>query len=183
MPATMATHRKATRRMTIHRTLMATIIISMTSIAVMSIITAIPMLMTTSKPTPRRRAVARTGATREGVSQPADGRGVMTEIEAAALYRLMTWLSPSFPVGAFSYSSGIEWAVEAGDIGDASSLRDWLAAMLANGSGFCDGVFLAQAHRAAASGDCARLREIAELAAALAPSKERHMETTAQGNA
>ena len=62
----------------------------------------------------------------------------MNADEAAALYRLMTWLSPSFPVGAFSYSSGIEWAVEAGDITDAASLRDWLAAMLGDGSGFCD---------------------------------------------
>ena len=77
--------------------------------------------------------------------------------EAAALYRLMTWLSPAFPVGAFSYSSGIEWAVEAGDIADAASLRDWLAAMLADGPGFCDGVFLAHAHRAASAGDDAAL--------------------------
>ncbi len=52
----------------------------------------------------------------------------MTDAEAAALYRLMTWLSPAFPVGGFSYSSGIEWAVEAGDINDAASLKDWLAA-------------------------------------------------------
>ncbi len=51
-------------------------------------------------------------------------------LEAAALYRLMTWLSPAYPVGAFSYSSGIEWAVEAGDISDAETLRRWLAAML-----------------------------------------------------
>jgi len=41
---------------------------------------------------------------------------------SSALYRLMAWLSPSYPVGAFSYSSGIEWAVEAGDIKDAESL-------------------------------------------------------------
>ena len=41
----------------------------------------------------------------------------------AALYRLMAWMSPSYPVGAFSYSSGIEWAVEAGDIKDAESLE------------------------------------------------------------
>ena len=93
----------------------------------------------------------------------------------------MTWLSPSFPVGAFSYSSGIEWAVEAGDIVDAASLRDWLAAMLADGPGFCDGVFLAHAHRAASSGDHAALREIAELAAAFAPSRERHLETIDPG--
>jgi len=107
----------------------------------------------------------------------------MTEDEAAALYRLMTWLSPSFPVGAFSYSSGIEWAVEAGDILDAVSLRDWLAAMLADGSGFCDGVFLAQAHRAASARDGAGLREIAELAAAFVPSRERQLEASAQGRA
>ena len=44
----------------------------------------------------------------------------------AALYRLMAWLSPAYPIGAFSYSSGIEWAVEAGDIKDAETLRQWL---------------------------------------------------------
>ena len=95
----------------------------------------------------------------------------------------MTWLSPAFPVGAFSYSSGIEWAVEAGDITDAASLRDWLAAMLADGSGFCDAVFLAQAHRAATARDDEALREIAELAAAFVPSRERQLETTSQGRA
>ena len=107
----------------------------------------------------------------------------MTADEGAALYRLMTWLSPAFPVGAFSYSSGIEWAVEAGDIADAASLRAWLAAMLTDGSGFCDGVFLAQAHRAASANDNASLREIAELAAAFVPSRERQLETSTQGRA
>ena len=115
--------------------------------------------------------------------QPIDDRRGMDEAEAAALYRLMTWLSPSFPVGAFSYSSGIEWAVEAGDIVDAASLRDWLAAMLADGPGFFDGVFLAHAHRAASSRDDAGLRDIAELAAAFVPSRERQLETSAQGRA
>ena len=86
--------------------------ITTTSIAITTIITAIPMLMTTSKP-PRTTADA---------SRPATDRAVRTADEAAALYRLMTWLSPAFPVGAFSYSSGIEWAVEAGDIIDAASL-------------------------------------------------------------
>ena len=33
----------------------------------------------------------------------------------------MAWLSPAYPVGAFSYSSGIEWAVESGDIKDADN--------------------------------------------------------------
>jgi urease accessory protein len=98
-----------------------------------------------------------------------------------ALYRLMAWLSPAYPVGAFSYSSGIEWAVESGDIAGADTLKDWLTTMLADGGGFCDAVLFAHAHRAAH--DDAALGVVAELAAALAPSKERHLETTAQGNA
>ncbi len=139
------------------------------SIAITSIITAIPMLMTTSKP-----------ADFSPLPQPGTA---LSADEAAALYRLMTWLSPAFPVGAFSYSSGIEWAVEAGDIVDVTTLQDWLASMLADGPGFCDGVFVAHAHRAAVSADDASLREVAELAAAFAPSRERHLETTAQGRA
>ena len=107
-------------------------------------------------------------------AQPAD---------AAALYRLMAWLSPAYPVGAFSYSSGIEWAVESGDIRDAETLRAWLAVMIGEGSGFCDAVLFVHAHRAIAADDDASLRAVAELAAALAPSKERLLETTAQGRA
>ncbi len=95
----------------------------------------------------------------------------------------MAWLSPAYPVGAFSYSSGIEWAVEAGDIENAATLKDWLAVMLTQGGGFCDAVFFVHAHRAANVGNDAKLRTVAELAAAFAPSKERHLETTAQGNA
>jgi urease accessory protein len=105
------------------------------------------------------------------------------EQQAAALYRLMAWLSPAYPVGAFSYSSGIEWAVETGDIADSASLIDWLSLMMSDGAGFCDAVLFAQAHRAACEGDATRLHDIAELAAAFAPSKERHLETTAQGRA
>jgi len=106
-----------------------------------------------------------------------------TPFDSAALYRLMAWLSPAYPVGAFSYSSGIEWAVEAGDIGDAASLERWLAVMIGEGGGYCDAIFLVHAHRAAAAPDDAVLRAAAELAAAFAPSKERHLETTAQGRA
>jgi urease accessory protein len=101
----------------------------------------------------------------------------------AALFRLMAWLSPAYPVGAFSYSGGIEWAVEAGDVKDAETLRGWLAVMLGEGGGFCDAVFIVHAHRAVAAGDDTSLRALAELAAALAPSKERFLETTAQGRA
>jgi urease accessory protein len=103
--------------------------------------------------------------------------------DGAALYRLLAWLSPSFPVGAFSYSSGIEWAVEAGDIKDAGSLQAWIASVIGGGGGFCDAVFFVQTHRAIEAGNERLLRDVCELAAAFAPSKERHLETTAQGRA
>jgi urease accessory protein len=103
--------------------------------------------------------------------------------ESAALYRLMAWLSPAYPIGAFSYSGGIEWAVEAGDINDAETLRQWLAVMLGEGGGFCDGVFFVHAHRATGASDDQALWAVAELAAAFVPSKERFLETTAQGRA
>jgi len=112
-----------------------------------------------------------------------EDRSGIREGEAAALYRLMTWLSPAFPVGAFSYSSGIEWAVETSDIKDADTLKAWLGVLLAEGGGYCDAVLFAHAHRATLSGDDKALHAMAELAAAFAPSKERHLETTAQGNA
>jgi urease accessory protein len=155
-----------------------------TSIAITGI-TAIPMLMTTSKPPtpPRQREAEKALAASAAAPALPSQAPALDAGEAAALYRLMTFLSPAFPVGAFSYSSGIEWAVEAGDIADAGSLTDWLAAMLAEGSGFCDGVFLAHSHRAASRRDHDALREIAELAAAFVPSRERQLETSSQGRA
>jgi urease accessory protein len=100
-----------------------------------------------------------------------------------ALYRLMTWLSPAYPIGAFSYSSGIEWAVEAGDIKDAETLHHWLEATLSVGTGTSDGIFFCHTHRAVTRGDNAALAEIAELAAAFVPTRERYQETTALGRA
>ena len=103
--------------------------------------------------------------------------------ETAALFRLMAWLSPAYPVGAFSYSSGLEWAVEAGDVTDAGDLERWLAVMIGFGTGYCDAIFFVHAYQAAQGMDAASLAGVAELAAAFAPSKERHLETTAQGMA
>jgi urease accessory protein len=95
----------------------------------------------------------------------------------------MAWLSPAYPVGAFSYSGGIEQAVESGDITNAATLKRWLTVVLAEGSGFCDAVFFVHAHGAVSAGDDAALWTVAEIAAAFVPSKERHLETTAQGRA
>jgi urease accessory protein len=165
------------------------IIMPTMSIVAMIIITVTRMLMTASKraaPPRRRAAASEPPGAAEGLAvssvAPGGDAGLAAE-EAAALYRLMTWLSPAFPVGAFSYSSGIEWAVEAGDVNDAATLQDWLSSMLTDGAGFCDGVFLAHAHRAAADNNDHALREVTELAAVFAPSRERHLETTSQGRA
>ncbi len=98
-----------------------------------------------------------------------------------ALLRLLAWLSPAFPTGGFAYSHGIEWAVEAGDITDETSLMAWLSDVIANGAGRSDAILLHHAHRAAH--DAAALREIAELAEAVAPCRERRKETLDQGNA
>jgi urease accessory protein len=132
-------------------------------------------------PVPARGPLILRSRAKRGV--PTDERAGAGNVDASALYRLMAWLSPAYPVGAFSYSGGIEWAVEAGDIGDAATLREWLTVVIADGGGFCDAVFLAHAHRAATARDDAALRAVAELACAFAPSKERHLETTAQGRA
>lgn len=102
-----------------------------------------------------------------------------TETEAALT--LLRWLSPAFPVGGFAYSHGLEWAVEAGAVRDEATLRDWVAALLADGSGWTDAVLLAEGWRAA--DDPPRFAAAAALAAALAPSAERRMETLLQGAA
>jgi urease accessory protein len=88
--------------------------------------------------------------------------------EAAAL-PLLVWLSPSFPVGGFAYSHGLEWAVEAGDLHDAASCAGWIGDLLALGSGRNDALLLAAAYRAIGSGDDPALLEAAELALALQP--------------
>jgi urease accessory protein len=98
-----------------------------------------------------------------------------------ALVRLMTWLSPAFPVGAFSYSHGIERAVHDGLIHDKASLQDWLVDLLNHGSVWNDTVlFAASWGDADTGGNCLEKSELGE---AIAGSKERHMETMLQGNA
>ncbi len=96
---------------------------------------------------------------------------------------LLLWLSPAFPVGAFAYSHGLEWAYEAGDVTDAASLAAWLADLARFGAPHLDAALFAHAFRAAAAADWPALDAVNELAVALAGSAERRLETTAQGAA
>jgi len=95
----------------------------------------------------------------------------------------MTWLSPAFPVGGFSYSHGLEWMVETGKVKDAATLGSWIEDLLVHGAGRTDAIFLAETWRATSIGDAPLLKEVTELAAAFAPSAERRLETLAQGAA
>ena len=91
---------------------------------------------------------------------------------------LFQWLSPAFPVGAFAWSHGLEAAIARGDVTTADTLADWLDGIVRFGAGWTDAVLLAATHRGAAPEG-----EIAALAAALAPSRERRAETLEQGAA
>ncbi|MEM8952271.1 MAG: urease accessory protein UreF [Pseudomonadota bacterium] len=106
-----------------------------------------------------------------------------TADENAALYRLLAWLSPSYPIGAFSYSHGLETAIEQGFVTDAETLSVWITDIVEQGSGRNDGLILRAAYGAAIANDQDALIEIADLAAAFQPTSELLLETTNQGRA
>jgi urease accessory protein len=100
---------------------------------------------------------------------------------SAALYRLLAWLSPSYPIGAFSYSHGLEAAIEQGLVTDRGSLVAWIEGVLAHGTGRVDGALFAAAWRAVAAGDEARVDAVADLAAAWRGTAEMALESRQQG--
>jgi urease accessory protein len=104
-------------------------------------------------------------------------------LSQSALYRLLTFLSPAFPVGAFTYSHGLEQVIEAGGVVTSADLQAWLEDILKFGAGRSDAILMSEAFRAAQAGSVERVRELVELGLALQPSRERHLETSAQGTA
>ncbi|MBU8545979.1 urease accessory protein UreF [Roseomonas sp. ROY-5-3] len=108
---------------------------------------------------------------------------ITTSTDLGALARLLAWLSPAYPTGAFSYSHGLEMAVEEGAVTDRAGLVAYAEAALAHGAGAVDGGLLALSWRAAAAGDAATLDELAELAAALRGTAELALEATQPGGA
>jgi urease accessory protein len=97
------------------------------------------------------------------------------------LQKLLTWLSPAFPVGAFAWSAGLETAIVRGEVKDRQTTQQWISGSLLHGSLRTDAIILAHAHKA--QGDAMRIGELADLSLALTPSRERHAETTITGNA
>ena len=111
----------------------------------------------------------------------------MTEAYAGEAERvqalLLAWFSPALPIGAFSYSHGLEMMCETGAISDRATAFEAIDAALRHGAGWTDGVFIAQAHAAALAGDGAAVDSLLALAKALAPSRERWEEAVQQGTA
>jgi urease accessory protein len=103
-----------------------------------------------------------------------------TRTDAEWLLPLTQWLSPSYPVGAYSYSHGLEWAVETGAVHDRATLEDYAATSLEQGGGWTDLVLLAAAWQAA---DDSTLDAIVARAAALRGSAELAIEAMQQGAA
>ncbi|HVY16585.1 MAG TPA: urease accessory protein UreF [Rhodopila sp.] len=101
--------------------------------------------------------------------------------ESRSLLSLLAWLSPAFPVGGFAYSHGLEWAIEAGDIRDGATLREWLLDVLLHGSGRTDAILLRAAYRSC--NDLDALVVVAETGLASVAARERREETLNQGRA
>jgi urease accessory protein len=101
----------------------------------------------------------------------------------AVLYRLMTWFSPAYPVGSFSYSHGLETAVADGAVTDRDALVAWIATALRHGAGITDAVLFRAAWTAAAEVDDGALEDAMRLGCVLTPTAELRQQTLAQGRA
>lgn len=104
-----------------------------------------------------------------------------SDVKRDPLYRLLAWLSPAYPIGAFSYSHGVETAIEEGFIKDRASLIAWLRSVVAEGTGRVDGALFAAAWRAASERDWPTFDTIAERAAAWRGTSEMALESRQQG--
>ena len=87
---------------------------------------------------------------------------------------LLSWFSPSFPVGSFNFSHGLEAAIEYEFVYDKISLEEWIKHLIINGTGKTDSILLTNAYNG---------EEVNELALALCASKERWIETSNLGKA
>lgn len=104
----------------------------------------------------------------------------MTETSSAAqMLKLMSWLSPVFPIGGFAYSAGLEQAVQSGHVSDQASLAGWIRVQITHGAQWNDVVLLAGAHRCV--GQKPKLEEITDLCLALCVGQQRLDETRGQG--
>jgi len=106
-----------------------------------------------------------------------------TPLYGARLQRLMTWLSPAFPVGAFSYSHGLEAAVEAELVTDREKLLSWVETIIRVGAGRVDAALFRAAYEAVIDDDADVLAWVLERGDVMRPTRELGLETSSQGAA
>ncbi|WFP52102.1 urease accessory protein UreF [Methylomonas sp. EFPC3] len=70
-----------------------------------------------------------------------------------SLLRLLQLVSPSLPIGMYSYSQGLETAVQDGWVTNAEQTGDWLRGLLHNALGKVDAPLLARLYDAWQAGD------------------------------
>jgi urease accessory protein len=99
------------------------------------------------------------------------------------LIRLFQLISPGLPTGAFSYSQGLEWAVEEGWVHDRESLADWLGEVLRQGLARVDIPILGLMHQACREGDLGALDKRCDLLLACRESREFFEEEGQRGRA
>lgn len=97
------------------------------------------------------------------------------------LLRLMWLASPALPVGGFSYSEGLEAAVDAGRVTNETEAGDWLLAQLRLAQARADLAVAAQAHRAWSEGDTARAGALNDWVLATRESAEFRLQTEQMG--
>jgi urease accessory protein len=100
-----------------------------------------------------------------------------------ALLNLMTLLSPSFPVGGYVYSHGIEYAVEDGRITNEQDLCVWINAALRHGTGRIDGILFKSAWAAVTENKFIDLKWVIERSDVMRGTKEMGLESQSQGKA
>jgi urease accessory protein len=102
---------------------------------------------------------------------------------SSALYRLLAWVSPGFPIGSFAFSHGLEAAAASGAVRDRDSLQLWISAIVTSGGGRIDADILCDAYRASSAGDIGALMDANRRGVAFRATAETRLETTAQGEA
>jgi urease accessory protein len=100
---------------------------------------------------------------------------------AAGLLHTLWLASPALPVGGFSYSEGLEAAVDAGLVHDEASAADWLADQLQLSLARCDLAVVAQAVPAWRSGDLARIVALNDWVLATRETQEFRLQTEQMG--
>ncbi len=98
-----------------------------------------------------------------------------------ALPALLQLSSATLPVGAYSYSQGLEWAVESATIRDEATAGEWIETVLEHGVGAWDATWVAALMRAAARDAHAELRTLNERFLAGRETRELRAETVQTG--